>query len=406
MATFRYTAMNEAGNELTGVLQGESRGEILLWLREKSYTPINLEEVSLASSAKKKGRRRLYVRSHDMASFCWQLNTMIDGGVTITDAIDTICEDIDNRKLQQVLREVNEKMRAGQSFYESLLDYPKVFNNFFQAMIRAGESSGTLSNVLTRLADYYDRKDDLNRKVKKAMAYPAFVVGFVILIIVAMMVLIIPRFLEIFKDFGSKLPAFTLGFIGVYKFTAHNAPFIIGGLAALVILLAVYDRTAMGHRHFSRVTLRLPLMGKIVRFAFVATFGRSMGTLLGAGVPVLNAIEILEGMTRNDVIKDVLAVAKEQIAEGIGIALSLSGNQIFPSLMVKMAQVGEESGSLPQVFDRSSTYYEKQVDVTVTTMISVLEPAMIVLVGGIVLVVLLALYMPIFSMSEGVAGKG
>jgi type IV pilus assembly protein PilC len=152
--------------------------------------------------------------------------------------------------------------------------------------------------------------------------------------------------------------------------------------------------------------LRLPLMGKIVRYAFVATFGRSMGTLLGAGVPVLNALEILEGMTKNDVIRDVLAKAKEQIAEGVGIALSMSGNKIFPSLMVKMTQVGEESGSLPQVFDRSSTYYEKQVDTTVMTMISVLEPAMIVLVGGIVLVVLLALYMPIFSMSEGMSSQG
>jgi type IV pilus assembly protein PilC len=143
-------------------------------------------------------------------------------------------------------------------------------------------------------------------------------------------------------------------------------------------------------------------MGKIILAAFVATYGRAMATLLSAGVPVLDAIEIVQGMSRNDIIRDTLARTREQIAEGEGIALSMSGNKVFPSLMVKMTQVGEESGSLPQVLDRCSNYYEKQVDIVVMTMISVLEPAMIVIVGGIVCVVLLALYMPIFSMGESV----
>lgn len=400
MATFRYTAMNMLGAEITGVLQGDTRNEVLLWLREKSYTPVSLEEVSLIAEGKKKGARRLHIRSQDMASFCWQLNTMIDGGVTITDAIDTIVDDVDNRRLQAVLREVSKEMRAGQSFYESVSEYPKVFNSLFCAMIRAGESSGMLTTVLARLADYYDRRDELNRKVRKAVAYPSFVVGFVVLVIVAMMTLIIPRFMEIFDQFGSKLPAFTKGFMTVYKITVHNVHWGLMGFASVVILLVLYNRSASGHRRLSQLTLRLPMMGNIVRYAFVATYGRTMATLLAAGVPVLNAIDIVEGMTKNDIIKDVLAKAKQQIAEGIGVALSMSGNRIFPALMVKMTQVGEESGSLPEVLDRSSEYYEKKVDMTVMTMISILEPAMIVFVGGIVLVVLIALYMPIFSMSD------
>jgi len=390
---------------VSGVLQGDTRNEVLLWLRERSFTPVSLEEVALAAAARK-GSHRLRIRSSDMASFCWQLNTMIDGGVTITDAIDTIVDDVDNRKLQEVLKAVSGRMKEGQSFHESLQEYSKVFNDFFRAMIHAGESSGTLSNVLTRLADYYDRKEELNRKVKKAMAYPAFIVGFVILVLVAMMTLIIPRFLAIFADFGSTLPAFTVGFLAVYKFIAHNVHYGLGGCAAVAIFLCLYDRSVSGHRQFSRLWLRLPLMGKIFRFGFVATYGRAMATLLGAGVPVLNAIGIVEGMTGNTIIREVLVRAKEQIAEGIGIALSMSGNKIFPSLVIKMTQVGEESGSLPQVFDRSSTYYEKQLDATVMTMISILEPAMIVLVGGIVLVVLLALYMPVFSMTEGMSQSG
>src|SRR4030042_1109251 len=202
MATFRYIARNLAGAEITGVLQGDTRSEVMLWLGEKSYTPVSLEEVAVAAG--KKGAHRLRIRSSDMASFCWQLNTMIDGGVTITDAIDTIVEDVDNHRLQKVLREVSQQMREGVSFYDSVRQYPKVFNPLFCAMVHAGESSGMLTNILGRLADYFDRKDELQRKVNKAMAYPAFVVGFVILVLVAMMTLIIPRFMGIFDDFGAK----------------------------------------------------------------------------------------------------------------------------------------------------------------------------------------------------------
>ncbi len=401
MATFRYIARNVSGAEVSGVLQGDTRNEVLLWLRERSFTPVSLEEVALAAAARK-GSHRLRIRSSDMASFCWQLNTMIEGGVTITDAIDTIVEDVDNQKLQTVLREVSQKMREGVSFYESISEYPKVFNPLFCAMIRAGESSGMLTNILGRLADYFDRKDELQRKVKKAMAYPAFVVGFVILVLVAMMTLIIPRFMSIFDDFGAKLPAFTKGFMDVYKFTIHNVHWMAGGVTVFILLVMAYNSTASGHRQLSKLWLKLPMFGNIFRYAFVATYGRTMGTLLASGVPVLNALAIIQDMTKNDVIRDVLVRAKEQVSEGVGIALSMSANKIFPALMVKMIQVGEESGSLPQVLDRSSTYYEKKVDATVMAMISILEPLMIVLVGGIVLVVLLALYMPIFSMSGNV----
>ena len=403
MATFRYVAITTTGEKITGTLQGETQGEILAWLREKSHTPVTLDEIAIGSGEQKKASRRFYIRSSDMASFCWQLNTMIDGGVPITDAIDTINEDIGNLKLQQVLGEVSGAMKTGQSFYESLEGYPKVFNDFFRAMIQAGELSGTLSIVLGRLADYYDRKDELQGKVKKAVAYPTFVVGFVAFIIVIMMTFIIPRFVEIFDSFGSELPAFTRNFLNGYNFIMHNAHYLLGSLAATVTVLVLYNRTARGHRSFSTLWLRVPLMGKIILAAFVATYGRAMATLLSAGVPVLDAIEIVQGMSRNDIIRDTLARTREQIAEGAGIALSMSGNKVFPSLMVKMTQVGEESGSLPQVLDRCSNYYEKQVDVVVMTMISVLEPAMIVIVGGIVCTVLLALYMPIFSMGEGVS---
>jgi len=186
MGTYKYVARDFAGAEIQGVLQGDSQHDILMWLRDKSCTPIAVEPVTL-SKGKAKGAWRLRVRAEDMASFCWQLNTMIDGGVTITEAMDTIADDIDNRRLQGVLREASEQMKTGKSFYESAQEFPRVFTPIFCAMIRAGESSGTLNVVLKRLADYYDRREELNRKVKRAMAYPMFVVGFVILVLVVVL---------------------------------------------------------------------------------------------------------------------------------------------------------------------------------------------------------------------------
>jgi type IV pilus assembly protein PilC len=389
------------GAEISGVLQGDTRNEVLLWLRERSFTPVSLEEVALTTGRRRRARR-LRIQSSDMASFCWQLNTMIEGGVTITDAIDTINEDVDNRKLRAVLQDVSQKMREGQSFHNTVRGYPKVFSPLFCAMIHAGESSGMLATILVRLADYFDRKDELTRKVRKAMAYPGFVVGFVIVVLVVMMTLVIPRFMGIFETFGSRLPALTKALMGSYAFMAHNVHYVAGGLALFVLLIAACNRTDSGHRVFSQLYLRLPFVGGVLRFAFVATYGRTMATLLAAGVPVLNAIDIVQGMTRNDVIKEALADVKERVTEGVGIALSMADTAVFPTLMVKMVQVGEESGSLPEVLDRSSTYYEKKVDSTVMTMVSILEPAMIVLVGGIVLTILLALYMPIFSLSDSV----
>jgi len=188
--------------------------------------------------------------------------------------------------------------------------------------------------------------------------------------------------------------------MGVYNILMSNFLYVFAGLIAVIFLVSAYNRTAKGHEQISRLKLRLPLIGRLIKYAFLATYARTTATLLSAGVSVLEALDIVKDMTRNDVIQQTLETTREQIAEGVGIGISMTGNRIFPALMVKMVQVGEDSGSLPAVLDRSSEYYERKVDSTIATMISILEPAMIVIVGGIVLLVLLALYLPIFTISD------
>jgi type II secretory pathway component PulF len=268
-------------------------------------------------------------------------------------------------------------------------------------MIFAGETSGNLPNALHRLADYYENKDKLAKKVKGAMSYPIFVFSFIVLIVVAIMTFIIPRFRSIFDQLGNELPAFTQGFMTFYEILCHNLVYILAGLMmSIVLLVLACTRTKRGHYIFSRFVLALPLFGKIYRQAFIATFCRTMSTLLSAGVSVLEVFSILSSMTNNDIIENAVNSSKENVVQGRNVSASVSTSGFFPNLVIKMIQVGEESGSLSSVLDRTADYYERKVDATITSLMALLEPVMIVTVGAIVSVVILALYLPIFTMSD------
>jgi type IV pilus assembly protein PilC len=214
------------------------------------------------------------------------------------------------------------------------------------------------------------------------------------------MAFIVPRFRKIFDTIGGTLPAFTRGFMGFYDALRHNILYIIGLVVLLVVLATVVSKTKKGHYFFSRMALAMPLFGKVLTQAFVATFCRTTSTLLAAGVSVLDAFNILTGMTDNDIIKSAIVQTRESIVGGANISSSLAGAGFFPNMVVKMIQVGEESGSMPEVLDRTSEHYERKVDSTVTTLMSLLEPIMIISVGAVVSVVVIALYLPIFTMSD------
>lgn len=414
MKSFRYVARDLSGNRKDGVKQAGNSNSVLNWLRDEGFTPISVTEVSAgassaggskSSSSRKKTKRpsrssrRKRIKSADLSALCWQLTTMVEGGIPITGALETIAEDIENLQLQTVLQKVLEKMHKGETFSGSLAKFPKVFNQLACAIILAGETGGNLPQSLHRLAEYFDNRDKLARKVQGAMAYPAFVLFFIIAIVIFIMAFIIPRFTIIFDQMKGDLPGFTRGFMGFYNVVRDNAIYIIVGVVLIIFSCIIINKTKKGHYLFSRFALAFPLLGKVLSQAFVTVFCKTMSTLIAAGVSVLEIFDILLAMTNNDVIRDAIIQTREQIIEGENISSSLSTSGFFPNMVVKMIQVGEESGSLSTVLDRTAAYYERKVDSMINTLMSLLEPIMIVTVGGIVLVVVLALYLPIFSMS-------
>ncbi|KPK77765.1 MAG: hypothetical protein AMJ79_02160 [Phycisphaerae bacterium SM23_30] len=401
MKSYEYTARDKHGDKHIGLHQAGSKQDVLSWLTEQGFTPISVNVVKTRTKKERSiAARRKKVKSEEMASFCWQLNTMIEGGVSVADAIDVIAEDIINIHFRKIIIQISEEMKSGEAFSDCIAKHPRIFNSLFRAMILAGETGGTLPVVLQRLAKYYDGRDRLVRKVKGALSYPIFVSGFVVLIVAAMMVFIIPRFREIFKQIKGEMPAFTEAFMGVYDAIMSNGIYYLGIVALVVFAVTTYAKTKKGHQRFSKLVLAIPFIGKLLSQAFISMFCRTMSTLLSAGVSVIETLDILAGMTSNDVIKESVVRTKEHIVGGSNISLSLSASGFFPNMVSKMTQVGEESGSLPAVLDRTSEYYEKKVDSAITAMTGFLEPAMIVIVGAIVLVVVLALYLPVFSLSN------
>jgi len=399
MKNFRYVARNSAGVRKEGMMEASFPNDVLSRLREEGFTPISIKESSVKVKKTARQPRRKRIKSADLAALCWQLNTMTEGGIPITTALMAISEDIENLHLQQILQEILEKIQKGQTLSDSISEYPRVFNQLSCAMILAGETGGNLPDALQRLAEYFDNRDKLAKKVKGAMAYPIFVFSFIIIIVIFIMAFVVPRFRDIFDQIGGEMPAFTEAFMNVYDMFRNYALHIMGFCILLGISTVLISKTKKGHYLFSRMALTLPLMGKILSQAFVATFCKTMATLLAAGVSVLEVFDILSTMSSNDVIKSAVTRTREQIVGGSNLSLSMSEAGFFPNMVVKMMQVGEESGSLPKVLERTAMYYERKVDSTITTVMGLLEPIMIVVVGGIVLIVVLALYLPIFSMS-------
>jgi type IV pilus assembly protein PilC len=399
MKSYTYVARDAEGARRDGMLAANSSNEALEILHRRQLTPTGIQETVVKGVRDRKSARGR-VGSATLGAVCWQLSTMLEGGMSITTALDILTEDTDNLQLRQVLHLARSRVSEGRLLSEGLGGSPKIFNRLAIAIIVAGETSGDLGQAMRTLADHFDGRDRIAKKIRGAIAYPIFVVALITVIIIGIMTLIVPRFQMIFSQLGGQLPAFTRAFMGFYEALCHDALYF-GAAGVLTIGGAVLlSRTKRGHRFWSKLVLRLPLFGRLLVESFVATFCRTTATLLEAGVPILDTLEILRGMTTNDVIVSAITSVKQHVTGGSNIALGMAAAGFFPNMVIKMAQVGEESGDLPAILRKTSEHYERRTAATIDAMTSLLEPVMITTIGAVVLVVVIALYLPIFTMSN------
>lgn len=396
-STFTYSVRDKTGQVRKGTLEGESREAVTAKLREMGFIILDLKEQgALANLGQIKFGTG--VKPKDITIFARQFATMINAGLSLTKCLSILGAQTESAGLKVVIVQVGKDVEAGQSLSDSLAKHPRIFPSILVNMVRAGETGGVLDEVLLRVADHFEREAALKGKIKSAMTYPVAMGGLVLVILIAMMVFVVPTFQKMFSDMGGKLPLPTQILVNISDFVAS----IYGVIAAAVVVgifiaFKQWTRTGTGRMIWDGVKLRMPIFGVLVRKISLAKFTRTFGTLVSAGVPILSALDIVGDTAGNEVVAQAVKKTRSAIKEGETIAKPLGESPIFPSMLVQMIAVGEETGALDAMLNKIADFYDEEVSAAVEGLTSLIEPLMMATLGLVVGGMVIALYMPMFN---------
>ncbi|MEO7109465.1 MAG: type II secretion system F family protein [Polyangiaceae bacterium] len=403
MAEWVWEARARTGEMRKGAMEADNEEAVENRLRQQQLTPTKV----------KKKRREIKlpqfgsgVDTKDIVTFTRLFATMIDAGLPIVQCIDILQGQTENKIFADVLKDVKSSVEQGSTFSDSLRRHPKVFDPLYTNLVQAGEVGGILDTILNRLAVYNEKNMKLKRQVRGAMVYPSVVLFVFMAVMVILLGFVIPSFKNVFKDLGSsdELPALTQGVISLSEFFIHNLLFFILGLIAFVVASVRFYRDPRGKKIAHKTMLKLPVVGNVLRKIAVARFTRTLGTLLSSGVPILDALEIVAKTAGNVIVEEGILYTRLRISEGKNMAGPLTETNIFPPMVVQMVGVGEQTGALDAMLSKIADFYEEEVDVAVGALTSLIEPVMMVGIGGTVGVVLIAMYLPIFSIAGKIKG--
>nr|HDM99650.1 type II secretion system F family protein [Deltaproteobacteria bacterium] len=344
------------------------------------------------------------VSPKDIVIFTRQLSTMIDAGLPLIQGLEILASQQENKTFKNVLMDTKSDVESGSSFADALKKYPKQFDRLFCNMIAAGEMGGILDEVLKRLADYMEKALRLKKKVKGALTYPTIVLAISALVIGVILIFVIPVFEKMFADFGSALPIPTQMVVNLSAFVKSYTPLMIGIVAVMICLFRKYYKTEKGMRMVDGLLLKSPVFGPLLKKVAVAKLTRTLGTLIESGVPILETLNVAAGTSGNKVVEEVIYKVRSSISEGRTLAEPLSESKIFPAMVVQMISVGETTGALDQMLNKIADFYDEEVETAVEALTSMIEPFMIVFLGGTVGSIIIAMYLPIFKMAEAVSG--
>ncbi len=430
MPTFAYEAMNAGGKPQKGTMEAASSEDVIKKLRGDGLFPTQVREQKAGAAKGKKDRKAAApkgkkkgftismpgkVKSKHLTLFTRQMSTLQDAGLPLLRSLQILEQQQKPGKLKSILANVCEDVEGGNTLSESFARHPKAFDRLYCKMVAAGEVGGVLDVILQRLADFMEKGQRLARRIKGAMIYPACVISIAIAIVTGIMYFVIPKFQEIFKDFGVKLPAPTVFLIDSSKWIAGTAskdqavPGVIWIMAAPFALFFGFKllrKTNFGRAGIDIVLLKVPGLGNLTRKTVVARFTRTLGTLISAGVPILEAVLITRDTCGNYVFEKALNRVHDSIREGESFATPLKQSRVVDSLVVNMIDVGEETGDMDVMLTKIADNYDEEVDVAVGSLLSLLEPFMVIILGGIIGGIVLALFLPLVSMIESVSGGG
>ncbi len=399
--TFIWKGRTEEGALVTGETEAENEGELILSLRKSGIVPRYIKE-----KEEKKFFSIGKISQKDILFFTRQFATLFASGVPVVQAFDALIGQIKNKNFKKVLIHMRNDIEKGSSLADSMRRHPRIFSSLFVNMVKAGEEGGILDKVLKRMADYFEKMIKLRRKIISAMIYPSLVIAVAIIVVAIIMIFVIPTFAKLFAERGLDLPLPTKITIAMSNFMAKSGIFMFLGFIVFFVSVKIVRRTEKGRKITDNILLKIPVLGAILLKASLSRFSRTLGTLLGSGVPILNSMEISARASGNKVIEDVVIEMKEDITAGKSLTEVLKSKpDIFPPIFIQMVNVGESTGGTDEMLGKVADFYDEEVDNAVANLMSMLEPALIVFLGVTIGFIVVSLYLPIFKLGE-VAGKG
>jgi type IV pilus assembly protein PilC len=394
MPQFTYIGRSRGGKELNGEIFAESKTEAIEQLRKQQVLVTKVEQ-------KEEGKKLFgaaSVKMKEIAVMTRQLSFMIDAGLPINQSLEILSSQAENKTLKKVLFEVRTAVEGGLSLSDALAEHPKVFTELYVNMVAAGESGGILDVILERLAVYMEKLVKLNRAVKSALVYPAAVVIIAVLVVFVILWKVIPTFAELFTGLGASLPAPTQITIAISEFIGNYILYIIGTIVGLIAAFRWYASTKKGRYNIDRVMLRLPIFGAVLKKIAVGRFCRTLGTLISSGVPILESLEITAKTSGNKIIEEEVMEAREAVETGKTLSEPMRDSAVFPMMVVQMVNVGEQTGELDSMVNKVADFYEDEVDAAIADLLSLLEPLIILFLGGTVGWIVVSMYLPIFAL--------
>jgi type IV pilus assembly protein PilC len=400
MAKYVFEAKAANGKDIRGEIDAVNEAEARVKLRAQRMIPVRV----VASQGQKAANNgggffAAKVKPKDLQIMTRQLSTLLVSGIPILQALETLSEGGRSPALSGALRKVGASVSNGKKFGDSLGEHPLIFNRFYVNMVRAGEESGNIDQILSKLASYIEKSVKLTGKVKGALTYPAVILVIAMLVVSGLLIFIIPKFQALFASFGGELPALTKFVVQMSDILVHYWYIIFGTIGVLFFALKTYIATEDGKRMFDSIAIDLPLFGDLIQKSAVARFTGTLSILLNSGVGIMEAMDIASKTVGNYIIERAIIRARDAITEGKSLTVPLAKEKYIPHMVTQMIGVGEQTGTLDQMLGRIADFYEDEVDVAVSALTSIIEPIMMVVLGSIVAFIVIAMYLPIFGLA-------
>jgi type IV pilus assembly protein PilC len=397
MASYAYTAINASGLELDGEVNAPDAGAAREALRQRGLVALSLDEQAAASQGL--GLAIKKVKPKSLQVFSRQFATMIEAGLNVVTALVILEEQTEDKKLAKVITELRADVEGGLLLSEAMARHPRIFSRLFISMVEAGEAAGILDVVLDRVAFQIEKETRIKRRVKGAMMYPLMVMGFATLVLIGMLMFLVPIFVDIFAELGGDLPMLTQIVVNLSDILRNYYFIVFPVMGAMIYGFFRLKKTDRGRRVWDAFRMRIPFgVGAIVVKVGMARFSRTLSTLVAAGVDIIRSLEVTGSTAGNSLIEDATAVVRERVHQGVPIAVPLEDEKIFPPMVSQMVRVGEETGELEKMLAKIADFYEDEVDSSIATLTSVIEPLMMIGVGMVVGVIIISMYMPMFKL--------